>query len=235
MVDRHYVAAAFRDREYALEFGAHRFLAERHYHFVVSAHHQKIGVELAYLDDVYARLTFERIDSLDSGFLHPRDHRRDVAVRVDHHFGVALLYHTAQLAVVGSDELGEQLVRQHRTVIIRHILGKSDHLRLEYLVKRVDRADVEVAEVAVHPVHQLGIIVEGVQVRLDSEQRARIPEEAVQPDAQREVAALIRLGERLYRFDEALDDLVRVGGLAYFSVVVLVFNRSVAVYRRART
>ena len=119
-------------------------------------------------------------------------------------------------------------------VIIRHILGKSYHLGLEYLVKRVDRADIEVAEVAVHPVHQLGIIVEGVKVRLDSEQRARIPEEAVQPDAQREVAALIRFGERLYRLDEALDDLVGIGGLADFFVVVLVPNRAGAVQRRSR-
>ena len=76
---------------------------------------------------------------------------------------------------------------------------------------------VECQQIIVDAAHQLGLIIEGVEMPLDAQQRARKPEEAVQREPDGELAALV-----------ALAHLRRESGIPVDLRVEMLANRLVA-------
>jgi len=91
--------------------------------------------------------------------------------------------------------------RDHRPVVVRHVLGdrrKSRRADLQHLLKDVQ---VELGQVRVDAVDQLRLVVEGQADLGEPHQGAREPEASLQRDPHHGLAARLALGPGTHRLD----------------------------------
>ena len=74
----------------------------------------------------------------------------------------------------------ERPLRDHRPVVVGHVLGDGHERRHAHLQDLVQQAEVEREQVAVDLMQQLRLVDEGQHELLESHQRAREPEEPLQ-------------------------------------------------------
>jgi hypothetical protein len=183
-------AALRRDRQQPLELRTHGRLALVHHHFVIMADEAHPGMFGAQPGHVHPGLPFQRQDAVQSGLLEPVGGPGDVAIRVDDRSDAVLLQPGDDAAVVGQQELVEQLLGEHGPVVVAHVLPEGHEVGDADRAQFVDDLELPVRQVGVDAVHQLGLVIEGVEVALDAKEGAREPEEAVEREPEDDVALL---------------------------------------------
>ena len=89
----------------------------------------------------------------------------------------------------------------HRPVVVRHVLGNRHEGGDTRLLDLVEDLQIEIGQVLVDPVDQLGLVVEGQADFRESHQRAGKPEEAFERDPDDGLAVGLPLGPGPHRFD----------------------------------
>ena len=153
---------------------------------------------------VHARLPLEGKHAGDAYVLQPGNQQRHVAVGVHEERDVTLLEPRHELAVIGSEELLERLPRDHRAVVVRHVLGDGHERRRADAAESIDQVEVVVEQVLVDLVDQLGLVVEAQAEPLEAHQRARKPEEALERAPDDGLAPCLALGPGTHGLDGGL-------------------------------
>ena len=186
-------AASGGDRQQALELGAHDGFTLVHGHFVEvadEAHARVVGAQLVHID---AGLTLQREDALESGSFEPVGGGGDVPVGVDDGEDAAAAEFGEEHLVVRLHELVEELLREHGAVVVAHIFGKGHEVGGADGTDLVDGLEDPLGEVGVYAVHELPLVVEGVEVALDAQEGAGEPEEAVHGEPEGDFATVLFL------------------------------------------
>jgi len=146
---------------------------------VVSADHAPFRVSAAQLRDVHAGHSLQRQAAIEADGLEPRDGLGHVAVGVHHRQDAPLLGPQDDAPVERREEPVELLAAEHRAVVVRQVLGETQHVGRQDAADGLENREVVLAQGLVDPQHEFRLIVKGVEVRLDTEDLSREPEEPV--------------------------------------------------------
>ena len=163
-----------------LKLRTHGILPMLHHRFIITAQHQKRGVVLPDAVDVHTCLPLQGQHTLDPRFHKPWDQWLHGTVGIDKDLCSVRLNDRDQLQIKRMHEFFVQLVRDHRSVIIRHILGKGHKLRLYFSVNQINDLFVKIAKLPIDPQHPLLLVIKGIKMLFDPKQRARKPEKALE-------------------------------------------------------
>ncbi len=117
-------------------------------------------------------------------------------------------------------------------MIVRHILGKSDKIRYEILTHLSQCRQVILRQIGIDALHQVRIVVEGIQVALNAEQSARIPERSLKSEPEYRMPLLL-FGSPLPQYvGIELRQTVQSGQDPFVVVLILNNGPAVAFWRR---
>ncbi len=194
--------------------------------------HDQLRVRAPQRHAINPGLALQRQHPLDCNALQPRNHLGHVPVAVHDGHRADLLDDRHHPPVVRFEELLEHSLREHRPVVVGHVLGEGNEVRCGDLADAAQQPDAVGGQVGVHAVHQLGVVVEGVEVPLNSEQAAGEPEEAVDDHPQHKALPPARRDLLLQRGEQRVVGRVEAGQQLF--VPVLVIHDARAVVRRRR-
>ena len=144
------------------------------------SHHTQLGELSAKHQAIDARLSLQRQHAVDSLAQQPGDHPRDVSIGVDENHRSHLLQTGHDLPIVRRNELVEMTFGDHRSVVVRHVLGDWCKSRAAGLGDPIEDPQIEVGQVPVNSVNQLRLVVEGQADLCKAHQGPREPEIALQ-------------------------------------------------------
>ena len=104
------------------------------------------------------------------------------------------------LAVEGREEFIEAGLRDHGSQVVAHVLGKAHEIKVKAGKDVAEQLDEPIRIGLAHLMVQLGPVIEAVEVILDAEQDAGIPEESLYCEEMKGVAAVVgplEIGEML--------------------------------------
>ena len=98
-----------------------------------------------------------------------------------------------EFAVVGQEEFVEMLFGEHGAMIIAHVLRKRHEFDIMVFGDFFEYLETEIRLVAVHTMEKLRLVVERVEMRFDTEEGTRKPEEAFERHPEGDVAIFMFL------------------------------------------
>ena len=96
-------------------------------------------------------------------------------------------------AVVGRDELVELSLGDHRPVVVRHVLGEGHEVGRADRTNLLDHAQNPSGKIRVDAMHQLRLVIEGIEMPFNSKKPSREPEEPVNRKPEHDIAILLFL------------------------------------------
>ena len=96
-----------------------------------------------------------------------------------------------EFSVVWEEEFVEMLFGEHGTMIITHVLCKRHEFDVMVFGDSFEYLKAEIRLVAIHAMEELRLVIEGVEMRLDTEEGARKPEEAFECHPEGDIAIFV--------------------------------------------
>ena len=183
-----------------LKFLPHGLLAVLHAHLikVTEEGHLRLLVQVG--GNVHPGLALQGEHTVRSHLGVPIHCLGDVPVGINEHGNTVLVDDGDDLAVERREEFIEAGLRDHGSQVVAHVLGKAHEIKVKAGKDVAEQLDEPIRIGLAHLMVQLGSVIEAVEVILDTEQDAGIPEKSLYCEKMQGVAAVVgplEIGEML--------------------------------------